>query len=166
MWVSAAHTPGTQNTGADSFSRNFNEAIEWKLSTHLFKKISSMFGNPTLDLFASRINHKVDRYISWKPDPKALAIDAFSIKWTTEFYYIFPPFSLLGKGTAKIYRDKTKAMVVIPKWPTQHWYPSLLRKATGSMIITPSAKNLVQPQNPQKVHPMHQKLHLQVILVD
>ena len=30
--------------------------------------------------------------------PKALAIDAFSIKWKTEFYYIFPPFSLLGKA--------------------------------------------------------------------
>ena len=28
MWVSAAHIPGTQNTEADSFSRNFNEAIK------------------------------------------------------------------------------------------------------------------------------------------
>ena len=89
IWVSAAHIPETQNTEADSFSRNFNEAIEWKLSTHLFQKILSMFGNPTLDLFASRINYQIDRYISWKPDPKALAIDAFSIKWNTEFYYIF-----------------------------------------------------------------------------
>ena len=70
MWISAEHIPETQNTEADSFSRNFNEAIEWKLSTHLFQKISSMFGNPRLDLFASRINHQIDRYISWKPDPK------------------------------------------------------------------------------------------------
>ena len=51
------HMPGTQNTEADSFSRNFSEAIEWKLCFPLFQKISSMFGNPTLDLFASRINH-------------------------------------------------------------------------------------------------------------
>ena len=57
-WVSAAHIPRTENTEADSFSRNFNEPIEWKLNTHLFKKISSMFGNPTLELFASRINHQ------------------------------------------------------------------------------------------------------------
>ena len=105
----------TQNTEADTFSRNFNEAIEWKLSTHLFQKISNMFGNPTLDLFASRINYQIDRYTLWKPDPKALAIDSFSIKWNTEFYYIFPPFSLLGKVTAKIYGDKMKAIVVIPK---------------------------------------------------
>ena len=164
MWISAARIPGTQNTEADSFSRNFNEAIEWKLSTQLFQKISSIFRNPTLDLFTYRINPQIDRYIS--SDPKALAIDAFSIIWNPEFYYIFPPFSLLGKVTAKIYRDKTKAIVVIPKWPTKHWYPSLLRKATRSMIITLSAKNLVQPQDPQKVHPLHQKLHVQVFLID
>ena len=84
-------------------------------------------------------------YISWKPDPKALAIGAFSIKWNTEFYYIFPPFSLLGKVAAKTYRDKIKAIVVIPKWSAQHWYPKLLRKATKSMTITPSSKN---PQTP------------------
>ena len=77
MWVSAAHIPGTQNTEADSFSRNFNEPIERKLNTHLFQKNSIMFGNPTLDLFAPRINYQIDRYISCKPDPKALAIDAF-----------------------------------------------------------------------------------------
>ena len=91
------------------------------------------------DLFASRINYQIDRYIFWKPDPKVLAIDAFSIKWNTEFYYIFPPFSLLKKVTTKIYRDKMKAIVVIRKWPTQHWSPKLLRRATRSMTITPSA---------------------------
>ena len=56
--------------------------------------------------------------------PKTIATDAFSIKWNTEFYYIFPSFSLLGKVTAKICRDKTKAIIVMSKWPTQHWYPS------------------------------------------
>ena len=88
MWVSAAHIPGTQNTEADSFSRNFNEAIEWKLSRYIVRYLIRKL--------------EVDRYISWKPDPKALSIDSFSIKWNTEFYSIFPPFSLLGKGTAKI----------------------------------------------------------------
>ena len=85
MQVLPAHISGKQN----SFSRIFNETIEWKLSTHLFQKISCMFWNPTLDLFASRINYQIGRYISWEPDPKAIAIDAFSIKWNTEFYYIF-----------------------------------------------------------------------------
>ena len=52
-------------TEADSFFRNFNEATEWKLNTNLFHKTSSMFGSPTLDLSASRINHQTDRHYSW-----------------------------------------------------------------------------------------------------
>ena len=147
VWVSAAHIPGTQNIEAESFSRNINKTIKWKLSTHLFQNLSRISGKPTIDLFASHINHQIDKYISWKPDPKALASDDFSIKRNSEFCYYFPPFSLLGKVAAKIYRDKTKAVVIIPKWPTQHWYHSLLRKAARSMIITPSTKSLAQPQD-------------------
>ena len=64
MWVSAAHIPGTQNTEADSFSRKFNETIEWKLSTHLFQKISRMFENLTIDIFASGMNYQIDKYTS------------------------------------------------------------------------------------------------------
>ena len=92
IWISAAHFTGKQNT----------EYVR----------------KPNTRSFCLRINHQIDRYISWKPDPKARSIDDFSIKWNTEFYYIFPPFSLLGKETAKIYRDKTKAIAVIPKWLT------------------------------------------------
>ena len=76
MWASAARIPGTKNNEASRFSRNFNEAIA-------FQKISCMFGNPILALFISRINQQIDRYISWKADPKAIVIDAFSIKWNT-----------------------------------------------------------------------------------
>ena len=43
MWVSVALIPVIQNTEPDSFSRNFNEAIEWKLNTHLFQNISSIW---------------------------------------------------------------------------------------------------------------------------
>ena len=53
MWVLAVHIPATQNSEADSFCRNFNEAIEWKWSTGLFQTNVSTFGNPTLDLFVS-----------------------------------------------------------------------------------------------------------------
>ena len=166
MWVSVAIIPVIQNTEPDSFSRNFNEAIEWKLNTHLFQKILSVFGNPTFRPFYPP--HKSTNW--WvhflETRPQSLANNALSIKWSIECCYIFLPFSLLGKVTAKINRDKTKAIVVIPKWPTQHWYPSLLRKVTRSMTITPSAKKLVQSQDSQKVHLLHRKLHLQVLLID
>lgn len=80
MWDTAAHIIGTQITEVDSFSRNFSEAIECKLSTHSLEKNSCIFGNPTLYLFVSHINHQIDRYIYWKLDSRIIAIDFFSIK--------------------------------------------------------------------------------------
>ena len=57
----------------------FERALEWKPRESVFKQIVSTFGKPDIDLFASRINHQLPNYISWKPDPGAKAIDAFSI---------------------------------------------------------------------------------------
>ena len=82
----------------------------------------------TIDPFAFRINHQIEKCISWKPDPGAIAIDTYSVKWSTEFYYIFPPFSLLGKGAAIIHLDNTNCMVVMPKWTPQHRYPNFIKK--------------------------------------
>ena len=69
--LSAAHLPGKDNVQADHESRNFNERTEWKLDERVFKKVKRTFGTPEVDLFASRLNHQVPRYVSWKPDPDA-----------------------------------------------------------------------------------------------
>ena len=42
-----------------------------------FQRLQISGGNPSIDLFASRLNHQVSCYVSWKPDPGAAFIDAF-----------------------------------------------------------------------------------------
>jgi len=32
---------------------------------------------PDIDLFASRLNAKLDQFVSWHPEPEELAVDAF-----------------------------------------------------------------------------------------
>jgi hypothetical protein len=44
---------------------------------------------PGVDLFASRLNKQLDKYVSWFPDPKAVTSDAFSICWSNYKPYIF-----------------------------------------------------------------------------
>ena len=65
-------------------------------------------GSPTVDLFASLMNHQINKYISWKPDPTSIATDAFQQNWSQMFPYAFPPFSLVGKiiqkSNASLYR--------------------------------------------------------------
>jgi len=61
------------------------------LSTHLFQEIVATWGEPTIDLFASRLNKQVACYASWKPYPEASYVDAFSISWNDHLFYVFPP---------------------------------------------------------------------------
>ena len=65
------------NTLADYMSRNFSDNIKWELNQNIFDKICKVFGKP--DLFVSRLNNKLDTYISWAPEPGAWKVDAFSV---------------------------------------------------------------------------------------
>ena len=58
LWLSAARCPGVENIEADEASRVFDDKTEWALRENIFKEIIVEFGKPTIDLFASRLNHK------------------------------------------------------------------------------------------------------------
>ena len=52
---------------------------EWMLETQPFNRVlQTQNFSPTTDLFASRLNHQLPTYVSYKPDRNAYAIDAFS----------------------------------------------------------------------------------------
>ena len=72
---------GCLNVEADELSRglNLNEDLEWALDMDIFQEIVCRFGKPDIDLFASRLNHKLEKYISFRPDPNAMAVNVFSI---------------------------------------------------------------------------------------
>lgn len=75
IWVTTSHVLGVDNIITDKASREFNDATEWALNPEMFKQVTQTFFQPEVNLFASRLNHKVDiKYILWKPDPKLLEL--------------------------------------------------------------------------------------------
>lgn len=54
-------------------SRKINIDTDWIINDKIFNTVVSVFGQPSIDLFVSRLNYKIDRYIAWKPDPLAIA---------------------------------------------------------------------------------------------
>ena len=64
-------------------------------SLAIFCKIIAIMGTTDIDLFECRLNHQLPKYVSWKPDPGACHIDAFSFSWSGMFVYIFPLKTLL-----------------------------------------------------------------------
>ena len=91
--MSAEHIKGLLNVEADKESRLKNLDAEWMLKPHNFKRLCQIFYTPDIDLFASRINAQVATYVSWKPDPSATFINAFTFDWANKSLYAFSPFS-------------------------------------------------------------------------
>ena len=124
----------------------------------------SIYGSPRVDLFATRINDQLPVYVSWRPDPGACATDAFSISWANEFWYAFPPFSLVGRVLQKLVVDQATMMVIVPIWPTRTWFSRALRLVVETPRILPR-DCLGLPQDPSLVHPLADKLRLVALIL-
>ena len=154
--ISAEYLPGRLNQVADAESRCVdNTDSEWMLESDVFRKLCTRFGQPDIDIFASRLNAQLDKYISWRPDPDAIAIDAFSQDWSTfDLPYLFPPFSVIARTLAQARRTTIqRALLIIPMWPTQPWWPAALRMAVAQPVILPR-HCLWLPQDAERQHPM------------
>ena len=156
-WITATHLPGSQNVTADSESRSIHDNMEWKLNTMIFDKICSLWGTPEVDLFASRLNHQTDKYLSWKPDPFAFAVDAMTERWSDWFFYAFPPFNMLGRVLQKVQIDQCKGIVIVPYWPTQHWFSKFTQ-----MCLCPPRCIFSRPEMPALCHPWRDAADLPV----
>ena len=107
IWITMGHILGQDNVQADKESRVFNLNMEWRLSNSIFKLgCQKLAFTPNIDLFASRINHQLKPYVSYRPDPEAIAVNAFHISWTQYSFYAFPPFSVIMHVLRKIQEDR------------------------------------------------------------
>ena len=73
--------------------------LQKKLLAHALDQLKF---TPEIDLFATRINCQFPQYVAYRPDPEAVAIDAFSIPWTGLRFYAFSPFSVIPPLLKKI----------------------------------------------------------------
>ena len=89
--VSAEHLPGVLNLRADKESRVMTDPSDWKLNPAFLKILFQKWGPLEVDLFASRVTFQLPHFVSWKPDPQAIATDAFLMNWRDFRGYAFPP---------------------------------------------------------------------------
>ena len=140
----AEYLPGRDNIEADWESRHQKDSSDWQLLPLVFTTLNNRLGPFTIDLFASRTNAQLELYYSWKPDPAARAVDAFSVAWTGEKPYLFPPFNMIGRALTKIREEVVEfACLIAPAWPAQIWYPQLLKMLVRRPILLPNTTDLL-----------------------
>ena len=161
-WLTATHIPGIDNDEADELSRKINTSHEWQLNPVIFEQILHHFQiQPELDLFASRVNTQMDKFVSYRPDPDACHIDAFTMDWSNITIYAFPPFACLGKVIRKIITENSRGILITPDWRTQYWFPMMdYIKCDEPFVIPPSRSQLQLPNDIESCHPLSSKLQL------
>ncbi|CAB4039951.1 Hypothetical predicted protein, partial [Paramuricea clavata] len=75
----AQHVPGKNNVVADEESRKMRDHNDWKIDSTVIRQFIKKC---QIDLFASRLTRQLNRYVSWRPDPGAIHVDAFTMNWT------------------------------------------------------------------------------------
>lgn len=122
---------------ADLESRKQSENTEW--------------GLPEIDLFASNTTKKYRSYACWLPDKNVTFIDAFCIKWNVfKLSHIFPPFRLLPKCLQKINAESATAIVIVPAWRGQPWFPTFMAMAKENQFPTSQRKSVHPKDNKRK----------------
>ena len=151
--LSASHLPGLNNVIADQESREIQTSAEWMLHKELFLGVNRSLGPFNIDLFASRLNHQLSKYISWKPDPGAMSNDAFQTSWKNLEGYAFPPFALIGRCLQKIKMEQSTIVLIAPAWQNQPWFPVLLEILIEFPLLLPWRKDMLTDPGDQ-LHPL------------
>ena len=162
IWLTVARIPGKENVEADFESRKCRRNTEWSLNKKLFRKACKKLDfTPNIDLFASRINYQLKPFISYHPDPEAHAVNAFHLSWRNYKFYAFPPFSIISQVLQKIQKERSEGLVLLPKWPTQTWWPVAMKMLVQRPVALPADQStLYLPNSPDERHPLYQKMTL------
>jgi hypothetical protein len=141
-----AHIPGKKNVLVDSLSR-MEITGDYALDMGVFWQAIQLLGvNAMVDLFAYRVNRKLERFVALDGTlaEGAIRTDAFSFTWKGELVYAFPPIQLVGMVLQRIQEEDLTAVVVVPKWPSQWWW---------SVFCEQQEKTVELDRSEQVLHP-------------
>jgi hypothetical protein len=137
-----AFIPSEENVQADAASR-FQLVPDWHLAPTVFLQISTLWGPPQIDLFASRQSMHTQRFFSWRAADAPEAINALSLRWDFALAFLFPPIPLLKRVIRKLELSRGTFLLVTPFWEAQTWFASLQALQVEDVRRLPFSNNLI-----------------------
>ena len=120
----AVHRPAKVNVRADRLSRWKHDHTDIRLNPKVINMIDQRYGPHSVDLFATQDNPLLDRFVSWGPDPSAIAVDAFMFPLEDENPYRFPPISSISRLLREVLQRQVAITLAAPDWQAA-WQPDL-----------------------------------------
>ena len=115
------HVTGIANIEPDRKSRVSNAGTEWML-TRVFAQICNRFDRPDIDIFASRLNTWLKKFVSRTTcgvRPSLLPV------WSRIRH------GSCCKTKGRVYTSVYQCIPVSPEWSTQTWYPTIFMDGSG-----------------------------------
>ncbi|KAH7823537.1 uncharacterized protein MONOS_11633 [Monocercomonoides exilis] len=125
--VKAIHLPGVLNSAADSLSR-LERSGDYQITRKGMEEVQKQLNvEIEQDAFASQGNNKAQ---IWFGSSSLYAEDGLSVSWKYAVTLVHPPVPLILPSMRKIWREKARAVILIPTWRDQIWTPLLKRMIT------------------------------------
>ena len=137
-WVSR-----DDNVEVDILSR-FDDPNDYMLDPSCFRYIDEAWGPHTIDRFASVQTKQLERYCSRYRNPGYESVDTFTVTWSKENNWLFPPPYLIPRVLRHMSAGSEDGTLLVPPWPSAVWWP-LLVEMTGSWRAFVTDSMVIQP---------------------
>ena len=148
--LSAVHISGQDNVEVDCLSRfrienlhRLEHSIEWSLNRRVTNLLFDIWGQPSVDLFATQLNNKVEAFFSHLPDPLALQGNSLQADWSKGLLYMYPPLPLLALALHKVIREEAQVIAILPWWLRRGWFPLVLQLLVDLPVMSPERDSLL-----------------------
>jgi hypothetical protein len=160
--LSVRHIPGRLNVLADGLSRGQALPTEWTLHKEVFLQVQSLYPGMQIDIFATRLNNRLQKFVSPVPDPLALAVDGLAVDWTGLDLYAYPPTPLLPKVLQRLNLFQCQMTLIAPLRWNRAWITPLLQRLVDPPRRLPLRPDLLLQPGCHSHHPDLEALNLHV----
>jgi hypothetical protein len=123
---------------ADFPSRHSQNA-EWTFRAGMRATLSCLSScDFTLDPFATPATDMAPTYCSLRAGEQCIANDGMCVSWRNQHVFLNPPWHLFHRVLRKIIEDAATCVLIIPHWPSQSWWPLVLRFCARWVYLSPS----------------------------
>lgn len=134
--VDVAWIPTELNVIPDHLSRLI-DTNDWVVTEATWAMIFSTWPKLTVDRFASSENARLPKFNTRFAHPLCQMYNCMAQDWSQQdgMSYACPPMAMIGQVLQLIAQQRSKAVVVVPYWPQQPWWPRLQRMMKKSIQL-------------------------------